>query len=217
MRLILLGPPGSGKGTQAKLLSQRQGLCHFSTGDILRDAVTNNTPSGTKAREFMSAGKLVPDAVVNEIVAARFRSHDRPENFVMDGYPRTVCQAVIFDDVLKSQALDLNGAVNLIVGDAEIVARLSGRWTCPNPTCKATYHVVTMPPKSPGRCDDCGALLVQREDDKESTIRNRLAVFHKENNALVDHYRTRGLLTEVSGIGDVEAIYARVHAAVQPT
>jgi adenylate kinase len=215
MRVILLGPPGSGKGTQAKLLSQRQHLCHFSTGDILREAVRNNTPSGLKAQAFMAAGQLVPDEIVNEIVAARFRSHDRPENFVMDGYPRTLAQALTFDDVLKSQGLSLDAVVNLVVDDAEIISRLGGRWTCPNPACKATYHMVTKPPKRPGFCDECGTALVQREDDKDETIRNRLAIYHVQNDEILNHYRRTGLLAVVPGKGDIQSIYASILAALK--
>ncbi len=217
MRLILLGPPGSGKGTQAKLLCQRLGLVHFSTGDIFREAVRNGTPAGKKVQAYMNAGQLVPDDLVNETVAARFRSHDRPENFVMDGYPRTAAQAAVFDDVLKSQGLDLDAVVNLLVEDAAIIKRLSGRWSCPNPPCKATYHIVTRPPKKTGVCDECGTALVQREDDREETIRKRLAVFHEQNDALLEHYRRRGLLVGVPGEGEIEEIYASIVHALNRT
>lgn len=210
MRMILLGPPGSGKGTQAKLFSQRLGLCHFSTGDILREAVRNETPSGHRAKGFMSAGQLVPDSIVNDIVASRFRSHDRPEKFIMDGYPRTLSQAMVFDDVLKSQGLNLSGVFNLMVDDSEIVERLGGRWACPNPNCNATYHLSSRPPRRLGVCDDCGTPLTQRDDDKEETIRNRLAIFHEQNNELLSHYRRHGLLVDIPGKGDVEAIYSTI-------
>lgn len=215
MRLILLGPPGSGKGTQAKLLCQRLGLCHFSTGDILREAVRNGTSAGRKAQAIMAAGHLVSDEIVNEIVAARFRNHDRPERFVMDGYPRTLAQALAFDDVLKSQSLDLSGVVSLVLDDSEVVRRLGGRWSCPNPTCMATYHMVTKPPKKPGICDECQTHLVQREDDREETIRNRLAVFHRQNDGLVNHYQGQGLLREIAGQGDIEDVYAKIIEAIK--
>jgi adenylate kinase len=215
MRLILLGPPGSGKGTQAKLLCERLNLVHFSTGDILREAVAKNTAEGRRAKGFMTAGQLVPDEVVNEIVNARFRRSDKPTRFVMDGYPRTHAQALTFDAVLAEQGLPLNAVVNLDVPDEEIVQRLSGRWTCPNPACKTVYHVVANPPKVAGICNLCQTALVQRDDDKPATIRKRLEVFHQTNDALVRHYRDKGLLVESPGRGDIEMIYNGIVSALQ--
>ena len=214
MRLIFLGPPGSGKGTQAKLLGQRLGLVHISTGDILRDAVARDIPEGRLARPFMTAGQLVPDELVNDIINARFRSPDRPLNFVMDGYPRTLSQALSFDAVLAEQALALDAVVSLKVEDEEIVRRLGGRWTCVNPACKATYHSISRPPRTPGRCDLCNQLLSQRADDKPETIRQRLQVFHKTHDAMLHHYQARGLLVEVIGQGDIETIYASIVKAL---
>src|SRR5262245_44313217 len=179
MRLILLGPPGSGKGTQAQLLCQRLNLTHISTGDILRDAVSRGTDLGRQAKSYMTAGQLVPDALVNGVVAERFRRPDRPESFVLDGYPRTLAQAESLDAVLKEQGLALTAVVSLVVPDEEIVARLSGRRTCPNPTCKATFHVTFKPPRVPDVCDVCGTRLTVRDDDREETVRNRLTVDHE--------------------------------------
>src|SRR5262249_48122143 len=142
MRLILLGPPGSGKGTQAELLSERLRLEHIGTGDILREAIRRETPLGLRARPFVESGRLVPDDLVNELVAERFRREDRPERFVMDGYPRTLAQAASFDQVLRQQFLDLTAVVLLVVDDEEIIRRVSGRWSCPKPQCKRTYHLV---------------------------------------------------------------------------
>src|SRR5262245_40959108 len=153
MRLILIGPPGSGKGTQAKLLSQRLGLSHFSTGDLLRDADRQGTPEGRRAQPYMAAGQNVPDDLVNDIVNARFPVPDPPQRFVMDGYPRNLAQARSFEDVLDKLDLPLTAVVFLNVDDAEIVRRISARWTCPN--CKATYNLLAKPPKKPGICDDC--------------------------------------------------------------
>src|SRR6266852_4530802 len=150
MRLILIGPPGSGKGTQAKLLGDRLGLVHIATGDILREAIRLGTAAGRKAEPFVNNGKLVPDDLVNELVADRFRRPDRPERFVLDGYPRTLAQAASFDQVLRQQFLDLTAVLVFRVRDEEIVRRLSGRWTCPN--CKATYHTVHKPPRTAGVC-----------------------------------------------------------------
>jgi adenylate kinase len=208
MRLILIGPPGSGKGTQAKLLKERQGLVHFSTGDILRDAIEHDTPQGRKAKPFMAAGQLVPDEVVNDIVRARFGAADKPRDFVLDGYPRTLAQAQLLDVVLKDHALDLNAVVFLNVADDEIVHRLGQRWTCPNPTCNAVYHAVFKPPRVAGRCDLCQTPLHQRDDDKPETIRKRLQFFHQWSDDLLRHYREQGLLIEVPGCGDIESIHA---------
>jgi adenylate kinase len=210
MRLILLGPPGGGKGTQARLLSQRLGLVHIGTGDILREAVRLNTSAGQLARPFIATGQLVPDDLVNEMIADRFRRDDRPDRFVMDGYPRTLAQAASFDQVLGQQFLNLNAVVELLVDVEEIVSRLSGRWSCPFPNCMATYHTVHKPPRVPGICDEDGTPLVQREDDREETVRRRMVVYHQNTEALVDYYRRQGLLRQVSGVGEIEKIYANI-------
>jgi adenylate kinase len=213
MRLILIGPPGSGKGTQANLLSSRMGLYHFGTGDILREAIRLRTPAGLNAQPYVVSGRLVPDDLVNELVADRFRREDRPECFVMDGYPRTLAQAASFDQVLWQGFLKLDAVIQLQVPDEEIVRRLSGRWSCPKPGCLATYHTEHKPPRIPGFCDLCGSALVQREDDKEETVRRRLSVYHQNTEMLIGHYRGQGLLLTVSGEGDIEKIYADiVHA-----
>jgi adenylate kinase len=210
MRLILLGPPGSGKGTQARLLGQRLGLAHIGTGDILREAVRLNTPAGRLARPYIASGQLVPDDLVNEMIADRFRRDDRPEHFVMDGYPRTLAQAASFDQVLRQQFLGLDAVIELLVDIEEIVGRLSGRWSCPYPNCKATYHMLHKPPRVPGFCDEDGTALVQREDDLEATVRKRLIVYHQNTEALVEYYRAQGLLRQVGGTGDIEKIYANI-------
>jgi adenylate kinase len=210
MRLILLGPPGSGKGTQAKLLSERFGLAHIGTGDILREAVRLGTPWGKEAEPYVNSGKLVPDALVNELVADRFRRDDRPERFVMDGYPRTLAQAASFDQVLRQQFLNLCAVCLLVVDDEEIVRRLSGRWICPRPGCQATYHVTKKPPRVPGICDVCGTPLIQREDDKEETVRRRLNIYRQNTLELIPHYRAQGILYEVPGEGDIEEIHNHI-------
>ncbi|HVS37864.1 MAG TPA: adenylate kinase [Gemmataceae bacterium] len=215
MRLILLGPPGSGKGTQAALLCRRNGLEHIGTGDILRQAIANHTPTGEQARPFVETGKLVPDGLVNDIVAERFQRDDRPDKFVMDGYPRTEAQAASFDQVLRQQFLDLTAVVLLCVSDEAIVGRLAGRWSCPKAGCKATYHTQTNPPRVAGVCDDCGAQLVQRDDDRPETVRRRLVVYHKNTEKLIPHYAKQGLLRRVEGDGEIERVYQNIMKALQ--
>jgi adenylate kinase len=216
MRLILVGPPGCGKGTQAELLGRDHRLEHIGTGDLLRAAIRAGTPGGQRAKPFVESGKLVPDDLVNELIAERFGREDRPGRFVMDGYPRTVAQAAAFDQVLRRQSLDLTDVVLLDVPDEEIVRRLSGRWSCPKAGCKATYHTVYKPPRVAGVCDNDGTPLVQRADDKEETVRARLVVYHKNTEELVPHYRAQGLLREVSGVGGIEQVYANIVKALQP-
>jgi adenylate kinase len=208
MRLILLGPPGSGKGTQAQLLCQRLDLEHVSTGEVFREAISRGTPTGRQVEPFVESGKLVPDDLVNAVVADLFCPPDRPTKFVMDGYPRTVAQAQAFDRVLLEQGLDLSAVVLLDVEDAEIVRRLSGRRNCVG--CKATYHMVTNPPRVPGMCDRCGAKLVQRNDDKEETVKERLRVYHADTVELIPYYRSRDLIREVTGHGDIEEIHSNI-------
>jgi adenylate kinase len=209
MRLILIGPPGSGKGTQAKLLAERKGLCHFSTGDILREAVRLGTPAGRQAAPFVRKGDLVPDALVNRMVAERFLHHGEcPTRFVMDGYPRTESQAASFDQFLGSLYLRLQAAVLLVVDDEEIVRRLGGRYVCPE--CSTPYHLISRPPKVPGVCDLDGAALVQRDDDREEIVRERLRVYHRTHDDLIGYYREHGLLREVPGEGGVEDIYQNI-------
>jgi adenylate kinase len=210
MRLILLGPPGCGKGTQAQLLSQRKGLEHIGTGDILREAIRQKTPCGVRAQPYVESGKLVPDDLVNDVIAERFRRSDRPDRFVMDGYPRTLAQATAFDQVLRQQRLDVTAVILLKVSDEEIIRRVGERWSCPKPGCKATYHLTSNPPKVPGICDYCGTKLVQREDDRPETVRRRLLVYHSNTEALVGFYRAQGLLHEVPGHGPIEEVYAGI-------
>ncbi len=210
MRLILLGPPGSGKGTQAKLLSERLRLEHIGTGDILREAMRRQTPLGLRARPFVEAGHLVPDELVNELVAERFQRADRPERFVLDGYPRTLAQAVSFDQVLRQQFLDLNAVMLLQVEDEEIIRRVSGRWSCPKPGCKRTYHTHSNPPRTAGICDADESPLIQRDDDRVETLRQRLHVYHGNIVQMIPHYRAAGLLREVSGEGSIEQVYANI-------
>jgi adenylate kinase len=215
MRLILLGSPGSGKGTQAKLLAERLGLVHIGTGDILREAIRKGLPAGKLAEPYVIQGKLVPDALVNELVDSRFHLDDRPRCFVMDGYPRTLAQAESFDAVLHQHRLDLDAVLFVQVDDESIVKRLAGRWSCPR--CKATYHMTNCPPRSEGVCDnhpDAPTALIQRVDDREDTVRERLRYYHANTVDLIPYYRNKGLLREVNGDLDVEQVYGQILQAV---
>jgi adenylate kinase len=212
MRLILLGAPGSGKGTQAELLCERNRLEHISTGDILREAIRAGTPVGVRAQPFVHSGQLVPDEVVNDLIAERFARDDRPAGFVLDGYPRTLVQALAFDKTLTRYGLNLTAAVLMRVDDEEIVRRISGRWNCPK--CGVTYHLANRPPKRPGLCDKDGTPLIQRKDDAPETVRGRLRIFHKEVLELAPYYRAKCLLREVPAVGSLDDVYAKIMQAV---
>jgi len=214
VRAVFLGPPGAGKGTQARELAREFSVPHIATGDILRDAVKKETPEGKLAKPFMSNGQLVPDAVVNDIVNSRIRSLAKPD-FVMDGYPRTVEQANSFDQVLTEKSLPLDAVIYLKVEDEEIVNRNSRRLTCVNPTCMETYNTLSKPPKVAMRCDKCEQLLYQREDDKPDTIRRRLQIFHQEHSEVLKHYQRQKLLVELPGIGDMHEINKAIEQSLR--
>lgn len=208
MRLIFVGPPGSGKGTQAQLLSSRLSLQHICTGDILRETMKLDTPLALQVRPFMINGRLVPDDLVNDIVRDLFRRETRPVEFAFDGYPRTLAQAGSFDEVLRREKLPLSGVIVLRVDDEEIVKRLTGRRSCP--VCKTSYHLAIKPPKKPGVCDHDGAALTQRPDDREETVRERLRIYHENTERMIPHYRDQGLVREIVGKGTIEQIYATI-------
>lgn len=212
MRLVLIGPPGSGKGTQAKLLSEKFSLSHISTGNILREAVRNDTQAGRQAHPYFSKGNLVPDELVNRVVRHHFEVVDGLEDFVMDGYPRTVGQAAEFDRILGEHGFELDVAVAIVVDDEEVVQRISGRRVCA--TCGATFHLLYRPPRVGGVCDICASKLEQREDDREETVRTRLRVYHQTNERLLEYYRRQQKLSEVSGEAEPEAVFARIAAIV---
>lgn len=216
MRLVLLGPPGSGKGTQAKLLSQRLNLELIGTGDILRTAIARHSPLGEKARPHVEAGGLVPDDLVNDLVVEHFLEPGRHDRFLMDGYPRTLAQAEAFDRFLNQRGLDLTAVILLEIPDEEILHRLTGRWSCPALDCQATYHVETNPPRRSGVCDDCGSVLVQRVDDQPQTVRERLAVYHQNIVELAGYYRNRHLLHVIPGHGEIELVYNHIRQVFHP-
>jgi adenylate kinase len=206
MRLLLVGPPGSGKGTQANLLAQQLNLAHLATGNLLREAVHRKTPAGLKAEPYLASGRLVPDELVNQMVAERFHQPDRPRRFVMDGYPRTRSQAVFFDESLRPLGLDLQGVIELTVDDESLVERLSNRRLCSNPNCQTPFHLISRPPKVDNVCDVCGSPLIQRVDDNEATVRHRLAVYHQTSEDLLQHYRQQGELCQINGDQDMQAV-----------
>ena len=213
MNLILLGPPGVGKGTQAKLLIDRFGIPQISTGDILRAAVKELTPMGVKAKGFMDSGALVPDAVVIGIVEERLVQEDCTKGFILDGFPRTVAQADALDQVLSGLGRCIDHVVSLSVDKSELLKRLTGRRACPK--CGAVYHVEFAPPKKSGLCDSCSTELFQREDDKEATILHRLAVYEEQTAPLIAYYASCGLLRSVDGLGTVEGIQAEIISRIQ--
>ena len=208
MRVILLGPPGAGKGTQAQRLTQKLGIPQVSTGDILRAAVAAGTGLGREAKAVMDQGALVPDSVVIGIIRERLAAPDCARGYILDGFPRTAAQAEALGEMLQALGTPLTAVLSLTVDPEELVRRLSGRRTCGG--CGAAYHLETAPPRRAGLCDRCGGALLQREDDREETIRKRLAVYREQTAPLVAYYRGRGLLREVDGRGDIDGVFARV-------
>lgn len=214
MRLVFLGPPGAGKGTQAVRVSRQQGMPHVSTGDILREAVAKGTGLGRKAKGYMDSGKLVPDDLVNDLVAERLAQGDCARGFLLDGFPRTLVQGEALDATLEAMGTSLDAVVNFDVAEAELVRRLTGRRVCTK--CGANYHVETLRPKKSGVCDRCGNQLVQRVDDSPETAKKRLEVYRRQTAAdLIDFYRGRELLRTVDANAGIEEVYARVQAVLK--
>jgi len=211
-RVVLLGPPGAGKGTQAKLLEEKFAAPQISTGDILRKAVAEQGVLGKQASEYIHRGELVPDQLIIDLVAERLKEKDCEKGFVLDGFPRTIAQAQSLEEILKKMGLALNCVLSVQVPHELIVERLSGRRTCKG--CGALYHVVFDPPKSAGTCNRCGGELFQRDDDRAETISNRLRVYDNQTAPLVSYYRERGLLKSIDGVGKVEDIGKRMIQAL---
>lgn len=199
MKLILLGAPGAGKGTQAEILSRICKIPPISTGNILRAAMKNGTPVGLKAKEYVESGKLVPDEVIIGIIQERLSENDCKDGFILDGVPRTIAQA----EALEQAGITFDAVLSIEISDGEIEARMTGRRTCPD--CGATYHVENSPPKQEGICDKCGAALIQRKDDMPETVKSRLQVYHTETEPLKGFYEARGLLKMVSNQSSIEA------------
>lgn len=208
MKLILLGAPGAGKGTQAEILSRMLNIPTISTGNILRAAMQNGTPVGLKAKEYVDSGKLVPDDVIIGIVRERLAEDDCKNGFILDGMPRTIPQA----EGLEKAGIDIDTALSIEISDETIIERMTGRRTCKN--CGATYHIVSNPPKVEGKCDKCGGELVIRKDDSPETVKARLATYHKETEPLKDYYAQRGKLKTVDNHPTVEQTTAEVKKAL---
>jgi len=208
MNLILLGPPGAGKGTQAQMIVERYHISQISTGDILRRAVKEGSPLGKKAKSFMDEGQLVPDEVVIGIIDERLRASDCNPGFILDGFPRTIAQAEALQPILTQMGKSIDHVINIEVDPEELVRRLTGRRTCKN--CGAMFHIHFHRPKVEEICDRCGGTLYQREDDKEETIRIRLNEYQKETAPLIQYYRLKTYLRSIQGVGGQEEIFKRI-------
>ncbi len=208
MRLILLGPPGAGKGTQAKMLSEKHAIPQISTGDILRQAVKDGTELGRKAQQFMEKGLLVPDEVILGIVNDRLAEADCQAGYILDGFPRTLVQAKVLQTSLEQRKEKIDTVLNLEVILQQVVERLSGRRVCS--VCGRGYHILFKSPKSDNRCDKCGGELYQRKDDREATIRERLKQYNQQTSPLIDYYQKQGKLQAVDGSGDIKEIFNRL-------
>lgn len=204
MRLIFFGPPGAGKGTHARILSEKWKLPQLAAGDLLRAHIREGTGIGKRAKSILERGELVPDALVNELMLDQLGNSEAKRGFILDGYPRTIGQAEALENFLKARKETLDKALYFRTSTHVIVDRLSGRWSCPQ--CGANYHARNIPPKVSGKCDQCGGRLVQRSDDRPETVRHRLEVYEKETAPLLEYYRKRGLLEEVPGDYDVCAL-----------
>jgi len=213
---VLLGAPGAGKGTQAQLIKDRFKVPHIATGDILRAAVAAGTEVGLRAKSYMDKGELVPDEVVVAIVADRIAEDDCSDGWLLDGFPRTVPQAEALDRTIAEKSLaPIDRVVYLSVSAEEVIKRLSGRRVCPNTDCGAAYHVEFMPPKAEGVCDRCGTGIIQRDDDKPDTVRQRLETYEKRTSALVARYRDAGVLAEIKAEGTPEEVGKLVLAELE--
>jgi adenylate kinase len=211
-RIVIIGPPGAGKGTQSKLLSKQSRAPHISTGDMLREAIAAGTPLGEQARGFMDQGQLLPDDVMIAIVDQRLQAPDTAKGFILDGFPRTVAQAEALDRLLARRNQPLTAALRFVVPQDDLIRRLSGRRVCKD--CGTMFHVDDGGPAAKGKCDRCGGLLYQRADDEEATIRHRMDVFAKQTAPLRDYYLGNGILREVDGSGLRDDVFARVQASL---
>ena len=212
MKIVVLGGPGAGKGTQLMKISQRLGMVHISTGDIFRENISKQTELGKLADSYISKGQLVPNEVTCNMVADRLQKEDCKNGYALDGFPRTIDQAVFLENYLKENKEDLDAVVDIEVPDDMIVARLCGRRICSQ--CGASFHIEYTQPKVEGICDKCGAALIQRKDDQEETIQNRLQVYHNQTEPLIAFYRSTGKLLEIDGNGTADEVECRILSAL---
>lgn len=213
MNLLIMGPPGGGKGTQAEFIVKNLNVTHISTGDMFREAVKAGTEMGKKAKEYMDSGKLVPDEVVVGMVRDRLSQPDCAKGWLLDGFPRTVAQAEALDATLAELGLKIDAVLNIAVPREKLVARLTGRRVCRS--CGASYHVLFNPPKTEGVCNNCGGELYQRSDDTEETVNNRLDVYEAQTQPVMDYYRSKGLLREVNGDQEIAKVTADILAVLK--
>ncbi|MEU0523947.1 adenylate kinase [Streptomyces niveus] len=214
MRIVLVGPPGAGKGTQAAYLAKNLSIPHISTGDLFRANISQGTDLGKQAKSFMDAGNLVPDEVTIAMALDRMAQPDAENGFLLDGFPRNVFQAEALDKALTADGLHLDAVLDLEVDEDEVVKRIAGRRVCRNDSSHV-FHVTYSPPKKPGVCDDCGGELYQRDDDSEETVRTRLEVYHTQTEPIIDHYREQGLVVTISALGKVAEVTKRAMAALE--
>ncbi len=205
MKIIMLGAPGAGKGTQAKMIAEKYSIPHISTGDIFRANIKNGTELGKKAKSYMDKGQLVPDELTLDLIMDRFKQDDCKNGYVLDGFPRTIPQAEALDTALKAKGEKVDFAIDVDVPDENIVKRMGGRRACVG--CGATYHVVYSPTKVEGVCDKCGEELIVRDDDKPETVLNRLEVYHNQTQPLIDYYNEQGILKSVDGTVDTKDVF----------
>lgn len=215
MIVVVLGPPGAGKGTQSELLAKRAGLPHVATGNLLREAIARGTPLGLLAKPYIDRGELVPDETMVEIVRERLGESDARRGAILDGYPRTIEQARALNRVLSEQGRKVDRVIYLRIPVEEVVRRIAERYLCPN--CGAVYHLETSPPSSPDRCDRCGQQLTQRPDDRPDVVRRRLEVYDRETAPLIDFYRRQNLMTEVDGSAGVDQVHETIVQALSST
>ena len=208
MRLLIMGAPGAGKGTQAALIKDAYNISHISTGDMFRKAIKEQTPTGIEAKKYIDQGQLVPDFVTNNLVKERLAEADCKEGFLLDGYPRNLDQAVELDKILKELNIKLDAVINISVDDNFLIERITGRRTCTK--CGASYHVVANKPKQEGICDVCGSELIQRADDTEETIKSRLSVYYGKTEPVLLYYEKQGLVKDVYGMGNIDEIFANI-------
>ncbi len=213
MNLLIMGPPGAGKGTQAEVLVKELQITHISTGDMFRNAIKEGTEMGKKAKEYMDRGELVPDEVVVGMVKDRLSQPDCAKGFLLDGFPRTLPQARALDETLSSLGIKLDGVINIDVPRERLMARLTGRRVCKN--CGASYHILFNPPQTPGKCNACGGELYQRSDDNEEAVANRLDVYEAQTQPLIDYYKEKGLLKNINGDQEIGKVLADILASLK--